>query len=464
MLTAVVDHLTGNMNVLDAIGSVKRKLSRGSSRFKNKTGDVEYDTLPLLNDVPTQEQEDLFIKKLEQCCVNFDFQDPCDDVKGKETKRKTFVELIAFIGTSQGVLTERVYPEIVNMFSHNVFRVLPPSEFVDFDPENDDPTMEAMWPHLSLAYEFLLRFIESPNNFVPTIAKKYINQNFVNQLLDLLDSEDPRERDCLKMILHRIYGKMLGLRSFMRKRISYIFLRFALEIEKFNGVPELLEILGTIINGFALPLKEEHKLFLTRVLLPLHKPSCLPGYHQQLDFCVIQFIEKDPTLAEPVLTRLLRIWPKTCSHKEVLFLAELEDILDAITSEEFPKIAALVFKQLAKCMASPHFQVAEKALAFRSNEYIFALMVGSIEVIMPIVFPAAYASKDHWNSNHVRTQAMAFLKDLKDVAPQLYEQCKAEYLKNESNKTSREPSNSTDEISPEKGNYSENNNCIVTSF
>ena len=26
-----------------------------------------------------------------------------------------------------------------------------------------------------------------------------------------------------------------------------------------NGVAELLEILGSIINGFALPLKEEHK-------------------------------------------------------------------------------------------------------------------------------------------------------------------------------------------------------------
>ena len=51
---------------------------------------------------------------------------------------------------------------------------------------------------------------------------------------------------------------------------------------------ELLEILGSIINGFALPLKEEHKSFLTRALLPLHKPKCLPTYHQQLSYCVTQ--------------------------------------------------------------------------------------------------------------------------------------------------------------------------------
>ena len=47
--------------------------------------------------------------------------------------------------------------------------------------------------------------------------------------------------------------------------------RFVYETEHFNGVGELLEILGSIINGFALPLKAEHKQFLVRVLIPLHK-------------------------------------------------------------------------------------------------------------------------------------------------------------------------------------------------
>ena len=51
---------------------------------------------------------------------------------------------------------------------------------------------------------------------------------------------------------------------------------------------ELLEILGSIINGFALPLKDEHKQFLQRALMPLHKPKCLPSYHQQLSYCVTQ--------------------------------------------------------------------------------------------------------------------------------------------------------------------------------
>lgn len=42
----------------------------------------------------------------------------------------------------------------------------------------------------------------------------------------------------------------------------------------------------------------------------------------------MQFVEKDPKLAEPVLKSLLKYWPVTNSQKEVLFLGELEEILE----------------------------------------------------------------------------------------------------------------------------------------
>lgn len=76
------------------------------------------------------------------------------------------------------------------------------------------------------------------------------------------------------------------------------------ETERHNGIAELLEILGSIINGFALPLKEEHKLFLTRVLLPMHKVKSLSMYHPQLAYCIVQFLEKDSSLTEDVRPHL----------------------------------------------------------------------------------------------------------------------------------------------------------------
>ena len=75
-------------------------------------------------------------------------------------------------------------------------------------------------------YEFLLRYVVS-NETDAKVAKKYIDTGFVLRLLELFDSEDPRERDYLKTILHRIYGKFMVHRPFIRKAINNIFFRCA---------------------------------------------------------------------------------------------------------------------------------------------------------------------------------------------------------------------------------------------
>jgi len=277
-----------------------------------------------------------------------------------------------------------------------------------------------------LVYEFFLRFLESPD-FQPSIGKKVIDQKFVLQLLELFDSEDPRERDFLKTVLHRIYGKFLGLRAFIRKQINNIFLRFIYETEHFNGVSELLEILGSIINGFALPLKVEHKQFLVKVLLPLHKVKCLSLYHAQLAYCVVQFLEKDPTLTEEVIRGLLKYWPKTCSQKEVMFLGEIEEILDVTEPAQFVKIQEPLFKQISRCVSSPHFQVAERALYLWNNEYVMSLIEENSAAIMPIMFPALYRiSKEHWNQTIV---ALVYnvLKTFMEMNSKLFDELTATY-------------------------------------
>ncbi|XP_053169265.1 serine/threonine-protein phosphatase 2A 56 kDa regulatory subunit delta isoform isoform X5 [Hemicordylus capensis] len=351
---------------------VKKERRQSSSRF-NLSKNRELQKLPALKDAPPHEREELFIQKLRQCCVLFDFvSDPLSDLKFKEVKRAGLNEMVEYITHNRDVVTEAIYPEAVIMFSVNLFRTLPPSSNptgAEFDPEEDEPTLEAAWPHLQLVYEFFLRFLESPD-FQPNIAKKYIDQKFVLSLLDLFDSEDPRERDFLKTILHRIYGKFLGLRAYIRRQINNIFYRFIYETEHHNGIAELLEILGSIINGFALPLKEEHKMFLIRVLLPLHKVKSLSVYHPQLAYCVVQFLEKDSSLTEPV---------------------------------------------------------AERALYYWNNEYIMSLISDNAAKILPIMFPALYKnSKSHWNKT-IHGLIYNALKLFMEMNQKLFDDCTQQY-------------------------------------
>ncbi|XP_014671331.1 PREDICTED: serine/threonine-protein phosphatase 2A 56 kDa regulatory subunit delta isoform-like [Priapulus caudatus] len=390
----------------------------------------ELQKLPLLKDARPEEREELFVQKIRQCCVLFDFvTDPLSDLKWKEVKRSALNELVEYVTTQRAIVTDAIYPEAITMFAVNLFRTLPPPSNpngAEFDPEEDEPTLEAAWPHLQIVYEFFLRFLESPD-FQPNIAKRYIDQKFVLQLLDLFDSEDPRERDFLKTVLHRIYGKFLGLRAYIRKQINNIFYRYIYETQHHNGVAELLEILGSIINGFALPLKEEHKVFLLKVLLPLHKVKSLSVYHPQLAYCVVQFLEKDPSLTEPTIMGLLKFWPKVHSPKEVMFLNELEEILDVIEPAEFNKVMSPLFRQLAKCVSSPHFQVAERALYYWNNEYILSLISDNATTILPIMFPALYRnSKAHWNKT-IHGLIYNALKLFMEMNQKLFDDCTQNY-------------------------------------
>lgn len=70
---------------------------------------------------------------------------------------------------------------------------------------------------------------------------------------------------------------------------------------------------------------------------------------------------------------LLKYWPKTHSPKEVMFLNELEEILDVIEPSEFVKVMEPLFRQLAKCVSSPHFQVSLLSECVNKMKLVFLL-------------------------------------------------------------------------------------------
>uniref|UniRef100_A0A1I8FAZ4 Serine/threonine protein phosphatase 2A regulatory subunit n=1 Tax=Macrostomum lignano TaxID=282301 RepID=A0A1I8FAZ4_9PLAT len=276
-------------------------------------------------------------KLRQQCCVG----SHCRTFEPKEVKRQALQEA-AFdhVITSRGAITEPVlrrWPRVhasPPMCSARCRRRRIPS----FDPEETSRPCDAAWPPPAPGVtSSSCAFLESPWTFRPCCAKRCIER----------------------------------IKPSFDEMLNNIFYRFIYETERHNGIAELLEILGSIINGFALPLKEEHKVFLLRVLLPLHKAKTLSTYHPQLAYCVVQFLEKDHSLAQP---GLLRFWPKVHSPKEVMFLTELEEILDVVDPVEFRKVAGPLLRQLARCVSSPHFQVAERALYYWNNEYVLSLM------------------------------------------------------------------------------------------
>ena len=75
-------------------------------------------------------------------------------------------------------------------------------ESVDPVADEEQIMLEVSWPHLNLVYEVLLRLLI---HIPPRSMRQLISEKLIAHLFQLVKSPDPRERDYVKTILHRIY-------------------------------------------------------------------------------------------------------------------------------------------------------------------------------------------------------------------------------------------------------------------
>lgn len=261
--------------------------------------------------------------------------------------------------------------------------------------EEEVQARDPAWPFIRWVYDFFLRFIVGEID--TKTLRKYISQPFVLRLLDLFHSQDIREREMLKTLLHRIYAKFMTLRAFIRRSLNHVLSIFIYESESLPGVSELLEILGSIINGFAQPLKPEHCFFFHNVLTPMHKVRSLPTYSPQLTYCICQFILKDPSLADQFIRTLIRYWPRCHPTKEALFLEELYEVLERIDNNALYELMPAIFNIISPALASLHSHVCGKALTFVTSEFILPFAFNDTEIFTTYVLPSLLSSCEHWN-------------------------------------------------------------------
>jgi serine/threonine-protein phosphatase 2A regulatory subunit B' len=66
-------------------------------------------------DVPQSKRQELFVIKLIQCQVLFDFNDPSSDLRNKEIKRQELQEMLEYVATSRGAISDLIYPDVIRM-------------------------------------------------------------------------------------------------------------------------------------------------------------------------------------------------------------------------------------------------------------------------------------------------------------------------------------------------------------
>lgn len=138
----------------------------------------------------------------------------------------------------------------------------------------------------------------------------------------------------------------------------------------------------------------------------------------------------------------------------MLFVTTVEEVLERIGLEQLDQVRDQLFAVLAKCVASEHFQVAERALYIWNNEKLALVRRGCsfihygnvhscsphatktaqevfhpqrASLLLPYVFNSLYRNaQGHWNHN-VETMSQSILKMYADEDSLTYEQCLKRY-------------------------------------
>lgn len=83
---------------------------------------------------------------------------------------------------------------------------------------------------------------------------------------------------------------------------------------------------------------------------------------------------------------------------QILFLNELEELIELVQMEQFAAVLRPLFLRLAQSVCSSHFQVSQRALYLWNNESLVRLVSARRAEVLPLIFGALYRNcENHWH-------------------------------------------------------------------
>ena len=139
------------------------------------------------------------------------------------------------------------------------------------------------------------------------------------------------------------------------------------------------------------------------------------------------FLEKDKTLGIDLINGLLKFWPITCPAKEVVYISEIEEILEVIGAEadkKFNDYGPKLLKRLVQTSQNMHYQAAERALLLLNNETIQKIVKNNLNKAYPIIVKglinANRGPNQHWNQT-VNTITMTVMRSYMELNRDMFE-------------------------------------------
>ena len=227
------------------------------------------------------------------------------------------------------------------------------------------PSLDPSWYILQSTYSLCLTIIQTQ----PRLAASHLNSTFLLHFAHNYHSHDPREQKQITLVLYRIYASLPECRDSVKFAIQMCLQEYMEGEGCAEGVGEALGFYLLILKGMAIPIRDEHRVFLKKYLLALIRLPRIEAIFANWEKCLKQYIEKDPSFAIPIVSTLLRYWPRGNLNKEIAFVTVLEKCVVIVDDQTvLNRICEPIRKRLYACVMSENVLVAERVLRLFCEE------------------------------------------------------------------------------------------------
>ena len=242
------------------------------------------------------------------------------------------------------------------------------------------------WENIKIIYD-IFNAIISNEKMDPNILKHYIKYDFLNKLINIFKSDNEDEKEMLKTIISKLYSKLSSRRKLIRGVIFNYFNFGVITLNKINGAVDLLDVMENIISQFSIPLKDEYINIFDNLLIPLHKMKKCYKYFDNLNRCILLFLEKDSNLAYNLLENLYAFFPSHNYKVKNLFLEEIIMILEYIDIKKIEKNFDKLMRVLVDSFLNFNNDLKNKALSFFENKIFISIININTKISFNIIVP-----------------------------------------------------------------------------
>ena len=376
-------------NEIEKNNSVKENEEKNEKIYfgeKVKIAEREFDPLENISNSEFQQ-------KIELIKITYDFINLNKDEYLKE-ERKNAINILIQILSNEKYYSRLIIPNIsfiIEMIEENIFNN-------NNNKNRNEKEIQEYLDSINNIYDILYILINN-KECKAQILKEYIKFDFLNKLVNLFKSDIYNERENLKIILHQLYYKLTSKRRLIRGIITNYLNFNIISLNQINGAAELLEVMASIILGYTIPLKDEHINFFKNTIIPLYQMEKCNCFFNNLNRCSMLFLEKDSSLSIILLEKIMEYFSFQSYKIKILFLNEIENILDFCEIEKINLLVEKLFKIIVGCFSEYNITLKEKALSFFENEIFVCIIKRYINISFTIILPKIYYFRNNpWDN------------------------------------------------------------------